>query len=132
MAHSLREWYLHLETPSHKTIHAGSADYYTPATLLGLIVGWILARHTRVELVFWVLLLSGGIVILAPLYATFFPKGALDGLTPSLVIGILPFKYITVVINCGMCAFAAWVFTRNYNLQRNIREAEKRVKAVSH
>jgi hypothetical protein len=114
-AHSLRTWYLQHEQYSGKTINGGSADFYTPATLLGLILGWILARHSRVELAFWVLFLSGGIVILYPLYVTLFPKGDLEW--PDSIIKIIfgfTFKYMTILAVCGIFAFAARRLIRHF------------------
>jgi hypothetical protein len=114
-AHSLRTWYLQHEQYSGKTINGGSADYYTPATLLGLILGWILARHGRIELIFWILFLSGGIVILYPLYVICFPKGDLEwsDSTIKIIFG-LAFKYVTILAVCGFFAFAARRIIRHF------------------
>src|SRR5271154_5713693 len=63
-AHSLKDWYLRTEFPHGKpsNMNRADADYSFPATILGIIVGIILARSWIwiAELVLWALFFSVG------------------------------------------------------------------------
>src|SRR5437870_3118612 len=74
IAHALRDWYLHRNPHNDKLTHITDADVMFPAIILGLAVGSITARRSKVELVWYIFIFPLGVAALQPVYVTFFPS----------------------------------------------------------
>jgi len=74
MAHSLKDWYLYGNPRNNKLTHITDADIMFPAIILGLAVGNITARRSKMELVWYIFIFPLGVAALHPVYVTFFPS----------------------------------------------------------
>src|SRR6266581_4512371 len=73
LAHSLKDWYLYRNPQNGKLTHITDADVIFPAIILGLAVGGITARRSKVEFVWYVFIFPLGVAALEPIYVSFFP-----------------------------------------------------------
>jgi len=133
-AHSLRDWYLHHDSYNGKAYHRGYTDWDTPAEVLGLAAGIILARSRiwPVELICWALFLSGGIITLFPFYLAFFPENRLDmpqssfGLTAGLGI-----SYVIGALHCGFFIAVGRVLTAHLIKRKSRKNIESEHETVA-
>jgi hypothetical protein len=73
IAHSLNDWYLYRNPQNKKLTHITEADVIFPAIFMGLAVGSITARRSKLELVWYIFIFPLGIAALEPIYVRFFP-----------------------------------------------------------
>jgi hypothetical protein len=119
-AHSFRAWYLEHDPDNDKPYHKGYMDWHTPAEILGIATGIILARSWMwgAELVIWALFLSGGIIALFPFYSLFFPENRIE--TTGLIVG-----YVIGVLHCGFFIAMGRVLTAYLLERKSHRIVEK-------
>ena len=74
IAHFLKDWYLYRNPQNNKLTHITAADVTFPAIILGLAVGSITARRSKMELLWYISTFPLGVALLHPAYVTFFPS----------------------------------------------------------
>src|SRR5256885_509677 len=93
IAHSLKDWYLYRNPQNDKLTHLTDADVTFPAIILGLAVGSITARRSKVEFVWYIFIFPLGVAALHPVYVTFFPSHLWWSMTGSERAGAVAICY---------------------------------------
>ncbi len=112
---TIREWYFYRDHDNGKQYHMGFTVFVLPSVLMGFAAGGFGCKWKPVSIAITVVVLSIGVVILPPVYASFLPGKPPYYWPPDIWgrLDLFTFKYVFTLILCGSSAYVGWAICQS-------------------